>query len=177
MHTSVERLPDGSDWVAILYGPIVLASPAARTTWPVCLPTDGRMAHVAQGPMVPLDKVPVLLATAEELPAHVVPDPRPGRCTSGSRTWSNRPSPRASRWCRSSACTNGATRCTGNSQRRRIAARREKLAAEERARAAREAATLDWVAVGEQQPEVEHDFKGEGTETGIHNGRRWRHGA
>ena len=59
----------------------------------------------------------------------------------------------------------------------KIAARREKLAAEERARAAREAATLDRVVVGEQQSEVEHDFKGERTETGIHNGRRWRHGA
>jgi len=35
---------------------------------------------------------------------------------------------------------------------------------------------LDWVAVGEQQPEVEHDFLGEKTDSGQHNGRRWRHG-
>jgi hypothetical protein len=55
-------------------------------------------------------------------------------------------------------------------------ARRERLAAAERARAALEAATLDRVAVGEQQPEVEHDFAGERTETGIQNGRRWRRG-
>jgi hypothetical protein len=59
----------------------------------------------------------------------------------------------------------------------KLATRREKLAAEERACAAREAATIDRVVVGEQQAEVEHDFKGERTETGIHNGRRWRHGA
>jgi len=32
------------------------------------------------------------------------------------------------------------------------------------------------VAVGEQQPEVDHAFTGEGVETGIFNGRRWRHG-
>jgi hypothetical protein len=30
--------------------------------------------------------------------------------------------------------------------------------------------------VGEQQSEVEHDLKGEGMASGIHNGRRWRHG-
>jgi hypothetical protein len=58
----------------------------------------------------------------------------------------------------------------------KIAERKEKLAAEERARAAREAATLDSIAVGEQQPEVEHDLQGERMESGIHNGRRWRHG-
>jgi len=58
-----------------------------------------------------------------------------------------------------------------------IAAKKEKLAAEERARVAREAATIDQVSVGEQQPEVEHDFTGERTETGIYNGRRWRHGS
>ncbi|MEN6427394.1 MAG: DUF6805 domain-containing protein [Phycisphaerales bacterium] len=31
-------------------------------------------------------------------------------------------------------------------------------------------------AVGGQQPEVEHVLKGEGMESGAHNGRRWRHG-
>jgi uncharacterized protein len=40
----------------------------------------------------------------------------------------------------------------------------------------RERHTLDAVAIGEQQPEVERGFAGEGTETGLHQGRRWRHG-
>jgi hypothetical protein len=31
--------------------------------------------------------------------------------------------------------------------------------------------------IGEQQPEVEHEFKGERTETGINEGHRWRHGS
>ena len=42
MRTTVERLPDGSDWVAILRGPIVLASPKERMIWPGCGPaTNG----------------------------------------------------------------------------------------------------------------------------------------
>jgi hypothetical protein len=57
-----------------------------------------------------------------------------------------------------------------------LAARKEQLAAAERAREAREAATIDQVSPGEQQPEVEHAFQGEQTETGIYTGRRWRHG-
>jgi hypothetical protein len=40
---------------------------------------------------------------------------------------------------------------------------------------AAEVRTVDQVAIGEQQPETEHTLRGEGTETGIHDGRRWRH--
>ena len=35
--------------------------------------------------------------------------------------------------------------------------------------------TIDAVAPGEQQPEVEHDFEGVDTEAGSNFGRHWRH--
>jgi hypothetical protein len=35
--------------------------------------------------------------------------------------------------------------------------------------------TIDEVATGEQQPESEHNFKGKGTEAGVHENRHWRH--
>jgi hypothetical protein len=57
-----------------------------------------------------------------------------------------------------------------------MADRRQKLAAIEAAKIARDAATIDRVAIGEQQPEKDHLFVGEESETGIFNGRRWRHG-
>ena len=31
------------------------------------------------------------------------------------------------------------------------------------------------MAPGEQQPEVDHGFKGEGADAGLNNGRHWRH--
>ena len=51
---------------------------------------------------------------------------------------------------------------------------REALETLERERRALESRTLDQIAPGEQQPEVEHAFKGEDTRTGLHLGRRWR---
>jgi hypothetical protein len=57
-----------------------------------------------------------------------------------------------------------------------LAVKRERLAAEERAKALREANTLDRVAPGEQQPEVEHDFVSQNSDSGLRNGRRWRRG-
>jgi hypothetical protein len=177
MHTHVERLPDGSDWVAILYGPIVLAKPDGTDNMDGLFADDGRMAHVAYGPMIPLDKVPALLATEEEVVRHVVPDRSAGplhfRITDVIEPAESEGLPlipffrlHERRYQMYWELTNA----------EKIAERKEKLAAEERARAAREAATLDSIAVGEQQPEVEHDLQGERMESGIHNGRRWRHG-
>ena len=34
--------------------------------------------------------------------------------------------------------------------------------------------TVDHITPGEQQPEVEHSFKGEGTRAGVNNGHHWR---
>ncbi len=177
MHTRVERLPDGSDWVAILYGPIVLAKPDGTDDMDGLFADEGRMAHVAHGPMIPLDKVPVLLTTEEELLTHVVPDRSAGPLHFRIMDVVEPAEPEGlplvpffrlheRRYQMYWQLTDA----------EKVAARKEKLAAQERARAAREAATIDSIAVGEQQPEVEHDLKGEGMESGIHNGRRWRHG-
>ncbi len=177
MHTRVERLPDGSDWVALLHGPIVLAAPAGAEDLEGLFADGSRMGHIAAGPMVPLDEVPVLLAREETLPAHVVPDPAAGPLHFRLVDVVEPPAPEGvplvpffrlhdqryqMYW---SLTTEEA-----------LEARGAHLAAEERARAALEAATLDRVAIGQQQSEVEHDFAGTATESGLFNGRHWRHG-
>jgi DUF1680 family protein len=177
MHLSAESLPDGSNWAAILYGPILLASPAGRENMVGERAGDGRMAHVATGPMVPMDQVPVLLTTLEKLVKHITPDPKAGPLHFLINDVVD-PKPKdglplvpffSLHHSRYQMVWNLSTA-------EAVAKRRESLAAEERSKAALDAATLDFVRPGEQQSEVEHDFKGEKSETGIHNGRRWRHG-
>ncbi len=178
MHARAERLPDGSDWVAILYGPIVLAKPDGTDNMDGLFADDGRMAHVAQGPLIPLDEVPVLLSTEQEVVKHVIPDPSAGplhfRIMDVIEPAEPKGLPLVPFFRLHERRYQMYWELTNVEQ---IAARKGKLAAEERARAAREAATFDLIAVGEQQSEVEHDLKGERMETGIHNGRRWRHGS
>jgi hypothetical protein len=48
------------------------------------------------------------------------------------------------------------------------------IEADERQRQALEDRTLDQVAPGEQQPEVEHQYQGEDSSTGTRMGRHWR---
>jgi hypothetical protein len=177
MRTTTERLPDGSAWVAIKHGPILLGAPCGTNALLGLFADDSRMGHVAHGPTVPLDQAPVLLAAAEEVPRYVQPDLAAGPLRF-----------RLSQMVEPAAPAGIPLMPFFRLHEQRyqiywqlmtpqeLAARRERLAAEERAKARRDALTLDRVAAGEQQPEVEHDFAGERTETGLRNGWRYRRG-
>jgi hypothetical protein len=177
MRTAVERLPDGSAWVAIMHGPILLAHPAGDEDLLGLRADDSRMGHVASGPMPPLDRVPVLVATPEDLLAHIKPEaaerPMHFRLTDVVYPRAPQGLPLVPFFRLHDSRYQIYWQLVSEEG---LKERREQLAAEERARAAREAATLDRVAIGEQQPEAEHNFAGENTETGLHRGRRWRHG-
>lgn len=176
MRTRAERLPDGGDWVALLHGPVLLAASSGKDRLDGLVADDSRMGHVAHGPVVPFDRVPVIFARPEEIPALASADEKsPELRVVLKNAVDTRPEGLELRpffrthderyqiyWQLTS--------------REEHAARRERLAAEERAKAELEAATLDRVAIGEQQPEVEHGFRSEGSNTGIHQGRRWRDG-
>jgi hypothetical protein len=213
MRTTIERLPDGSDWVAILRGPIVLASPAGTNNMTGLRARDARMGHVASGPMVPLDQVPNLLSSATDLPKFVVSatdsDQRTGaslRLYQRGKTAALAQDRRLAKSAPNTAtdagplnfrlvdivepqATNGLALMPFYllqnqryqmywhlTSKQELASSGGSLAADERAKAARDAATLDSVAVGEQQPEVEHNFSGEGVETGLLESRHWRQG-
>ena len=177
MRTTVERLPDGSDWVALLHGPIVLAAPRGTADLVGLRADSARMGHVAHGPLLPMDQAPSLLATDAEVPAHVVPDPAAGplhfRLKDIVTPAEAGGVPLMPFFALHDARYQMYWQVTTAGD---LAARRGQVAASEHARAVLESATLDSVAVGEQQPEVEHDFQGDGTKTGLHEGRRWRDG-
>jgi DUF1680 family protein len=177
MRTTVERLPDGSDWVALLHGPVVLVAPAGTNDLVGLRADDSRMGHIARGPLVPLEQAPVLLCAADEVARQVTPDPAAGPLHFRLR---NVVEPAQAdglplvpffrlhdqRYQMYWELTSPAA----------LAERRERLAAAERARAEREARTLDWVAAGQQQSEVEHEFTGDRIEAGETDGRHWRRG-
>jgi uncharacterized protein len=73
MAVHAEALPDGSDYYAILYGPIVLAARDAPLDDEVLdfYADDSRMGHVPSGPMCPLEKVPVFVAESPDFASHV----------------------------------------------------------------------------------------------------------
>jgi DUF1680 family protein len=175
MHTKLEYLPDGSSWASVVYGPIVLAA-ATDTTDLNGLWADGsRMGHVANGPLYPIDEAPVIVSENRDFASEIKRES--GK--SLSFTISNLIYPKKYSELElipfykihSARYMIYWPVITPDSLENRTKAIREK----ENELQALEALTVDQVATGEQQPETGHNFKGERTESGNHEGRYWRH--
>lgn len=175
MTTRLEQLPDGSDYYAVLHGPIVLASKTDvfENETLNFLSDDSRMGHIAQGALCPPEATPVMVSEPEEFLAQLKPVAgRPltfsasaGLDVPDQETVELVPFFRV----HDSRYTVYWPQAGGDQSEARIK--------EERARLALEALTIDKVAPGEQQPEADHFFEGEDTEAGVHLGRHWRHAA
>ena len=75
MHTSVEQLPDQSNYYSILHGPIVLAAkdnPFENEKLEF-IGDSSRMGHIAQGPVCPTDNVPMFLSNGSDFVNNIKP--------------------------------------------------------------------------------------------------------
>ena len=78
MRTRLERLPDGSDYAAIMHGPILLAAKTGTERLDGLIAGPGRMEHRSEGPYEPLGDAPMLVGDdVASLAARV--EPVPGR--------------------------------------------------------------------------------------------------
>lgn len=179
MQVTSEQLPDRSDYYAILYGPVVLAaetSPFDGETLDFHA-DDSRMGHVATGQVCPVDEVPLFVADSPDFAQHIE------RVGDGELHF--RVKLRAGLHGIDDAELKPFFRVHRSrymlywpySAPQKFEWRRREAAVAERAHLDLEAVTIDKVAPGEQQPEVEHNFAGEDTESGSNFGRHWRHAA
>jgi DUF1680 family protein len=177
MTTRLEQLPDRSNYYAVLHGPIVLAAKTAPfANEQLNVFADGsRMGHIAQGPTCPQEAAPLFVSDTADFLRRFKPVPgqpltfaAPG-LIQGVNAASLRLIPffrlHDARymlyWQHSTPA--GAAEL------------RERTARGEAERIALARRTVDQVAPGEQQPESDHGFQGEGADAGINGGRHWRH--
>lgn len=174
MHGGMEYLPDGSPWASFVYGPIVLAA-KTDTSNLIGLMADGsRMGHVAGGPRYSIDKAPVIIAgqtnaalqlkPVKNKPLHFTMSDLIAQSSYKDLTLQPFSSIHNARymiyW-----------RVTDEKGLKQL---QQKLAEEERQKLELENSTVDQVAPGEQQSEVDHQFKGDITETGTFKDKHWR---
>jgi len=174
MSTRIEGLPDGSDWVAVMHGPLMLAARTGDEDIDGLIADDGRGSHIAPGPYLPLDGAPMLVGERDTLPAHIVPlAGEPLRFAAAAliqpaafRQLTLEPVARVhdarymAYWRTASPADYPAVVAS--------------IEAAERERQALDARTLDQVQPGEQQPEVDHQYEGRDSATGTLLGRAWR---
>ena len=174
MKTTAEYLPDGSSWVSFLKGPIVLAAATDTTDLGGLFADASRMAHVASDVMYPMDEAPMLVS---ENPSNLTSEVS----QTGPMSFTIDPLINSERW-KGLKLVPFFTIHEARYQMywpvytpEELAARTKEMEEREAAMLALEARTVDMVATGEQQPESDHFYKGEGTENGVYEGRYWRH--
>lgn len=175
MKTRLESLPDDSNYYAVLHGPVVLAAPVAKRGETLdFFADDSRMGHVALGNLCPLSDAPVFLSTDKNVLSKIKRVPGDTlKFTAAELIGNTRQQLELIPFFRVHE-TRYMVYWQMASQRD-LQAMKEAQAKLEKAKLQLEARTVDKVAPGEQQPEAEHNYKGEGAEAGVHGGRHWRH--
>lgn len=180
MRTRLEPMHGLKNHVAVLHGPIVLAAKTPQPGETLNFKADGsRMGHIAHGAVCPQEAAPVFVSPHlkeadivrrfKPVPGQPLTFTAPGLIQGGKGAENLQLIPffrlHDSRymlyWARSTPAQQSLLR--------------QELAKAEEARLALDAITIDQVAPGEQQPESDHGFKGEGAESGIAAAGRWRH--
>lgn len=176
MHSKAERLPDQSAWVSFLHGPIVLAA-VTDTTDLVGLRADGsRMGHIASGPIYPIEEAPMLVSNSNDLSASLkeIKD-KPFTYSASDIIYQDQFKDlklvpffqiHDARYMLYWPYTT----------KEKLPELQAAMKKREEAKMKLEAQTVDLVTAGEQQPENDHNFKGEQTDTGIYKERHYRNG-
>ncbi len=171
MTTHVEQLPDGEDYFSILHGPIVLAAKTTSADQTSMYADDSRGGHIAAGPKYPLNEMPVIIGSKDDIVNHIRPIPDEplhfdlsGLYPAGSLELMPFYALHNSRYMIYFKAVT----------QEELKAQEEKMKQEEAARKALDEATVDIVFPGEQQPESDHFIESENTNAGVHRGKHWR---
>jgi uncharacterized protein len=73
MHTRLERLPDGKDFVAVMHGPIVLAAKVADPNLQPHVPKTTPNSHISSAPRLPIETAPIFAGDEETVVAAIQP--------------------------------------------------------------------------------------------------------
>lgn len=175
MHTKAEFLPDKSDYVSFVHGPVVLAAATGTANLDGLKANGDRMGHIANGPLMSLEDAPLMIASRDSLAAGVMDEKQPMTFKATDLIYQQQyknldlvpfyklyDTRYIVYWPFTSPEKLPAL----------LSLRKEK----ERLERELEAMTVDKVSTGEQQPESDHQFKGEKTKEGIFKDRHYRTG-
>lgn len=175
METKAEYLPDQSPWVSFVHGPIVLAA-ITDTTDLEGLKADGsRMGHIASGPLYPVEGAPVLVAQPSDLVAGIKPVPGKSLTFTASKLISPEDYKNVELIPFFQVHDARYMLYWPIASPDQLATQQKAFQEKEQASMALETQTIDLVIPGEQQPESDHNYKGENTASGVHQNRHWRH--
>ena len=175
MQTRVEQLPDNSPYYAVVHGPLVLAAKTSTNDLEGLFADDSRMGHIASGKAYPLQEAPMFVSADKDFLSKI--EPVAGKSLTFKAPALIYPDTYDNLELVPFFRVHDARYVVywQHATPQELDSIRQKTLEEEKAKMALENQTIDKVAPGEQQPESDHFFKAEGTESGVHQNRHWRH--
>ena len=168
MHASLKYLPNVPQYVALMYGPILLGMKTGTEDMAHLIADDSRFGQYASGAKLPVDQAPILINNnIETIPSQLIPVAgKPLHFTLSTKMVNGisgelqpffeiHDSRYMMYW----------LALTEDSYQQYL----DRLAQEEKERQALEARTIDKVQPGEQQPETDHKMETDGSYTGNSN--------
>ncbi len=176
MQNITEFLPDGSDWVAFLHGPIVMAAELDTLQQPNLTANGSRMGHIASGTLFSISEAPLVSGNKADLAKNIVAVKNETLAFSATNAiyqpkFKDLKLVPFYRLAEKRYMIYFPYASPENLEER---AKAIKLAEIEKSKL--EEATVDLINTGEQQPESDHGFKGEKTDNGIYQDRHFRNG-
>lgn len=177
MKTHLEQMPDGSNYYALLHGPIVLAA----KTKPFAdeklnfLADDSRMGHIAQGQLCPLEAAPLFVSDSTDFMSKIKPVTGKSLTFKAEGVLQGKNSEQIEFIPFFRLHDSRYVIYWNYSTPENLKVMQEQLAKKEAEQLALNAKTIDQVSPGEQQPESDHFYKAEGGDSGLNKGMHWRH--
>ena len=172
MHLRAIDMPDNSHNYSFLYGPIVLASRMGTQRQDGMFADDSRGGHIAQGPRLPLQNMPVIVGSTDDILSHISKTDGKMEFTLKGVSPENYEGMKLEPFYRIHESRYMAYWPVLSASE--VQKRQEEVARQESIAQALEARTADKVTCGEQQPESDHFVKMEWSDTGNDGGVQWR---
>ncbi|MGC4102409.1 beta-L-arabinofuranosidase domain-containing protein [Ferruginibacter sp.] len=174
MHNSIERMPNVSNYIAIMHGPVLLGAKTGTEDLKGLVADDGRWAHIAGGKKLPLDKAPVIVEdNLDEIAAKLTPVAgRPLTFTTEKIKLVNSAEAVLEPFYKiHDARYMMYWMALSNLSYREYL---DSISVEEKKKMELQKRTVDFVAPGEQQPEADHFIQKQNSNTGNYLDEFWR---
>jgi len=177
MHTTTVFMPDGSDWVAFLRGPVVLAAALDTLSQPNLVADGSRMGHIASGALFPVSEAPLVTGNKADLASKLRADQN-SFLTFNAEKAIYQPKYKGLKLVPFYTLAEKRYMIYfPYSSMEMLPERAKAIKLAENEKIKLEEETVDLVNTGEQQPESDHNFKGERTDQGIFQDRHFRNGS
>ncbi len=175
MQTKTERMPDNSNYEAVVHGPIVMAAEIGNKDIPLLFADDSRMGHAPAGKILPMQNMPMFVSAANTNDASFI---KPVANQPLTYTIKGLVYPEKFQSLKLvpfyKVHENRYVIYFEKETPQTFELIKERLAAEEEAAAKLAAATVDVINSGEQQPEADHAIESDNSATGVTRGRYFR---